>query len=129
MEQRHGAGIGVGLEHDDGALIAQRLDRIQQSSDLTGMVRIVVVNVGSVILALEFKASSRSRKTGKAVFDGGGLYAEAYAGRSRRKSVFEVMLAGDMDADGFEELTLIHDVKFCERAETYNVFGIDVGLI
>ena len=111
VKQCHRARIGVRLENDDGALIAQGLHRVEQSFELARMVGIVVINVRTVEFSLEFKSSARPGKTGKTVFYSGGLYAEAYAGCRRGERVFEVMHTGNMDADRIEQLSLVHYIK------------------
>ena len=78
VKQRHRARIGVRLENDDGALVAERFDRVQQRLELARMMGIVVINVRAVKFALELKSSARSGEAGKTVFYRGGLNAEAY---------------------------------------------------
>ena len=94
LEEGGGAGVGVGLEHEYGALVAQGLDGVQQGLELAGMVGVVVVDVRAVILAFEFEAPPRAVEAGEAVLDGVGPDAEADAGRRRGEGVLYVVDAG-----------------------------------
>lgn len=58
------------LEHDDRALIVERIHGIEQRAQLTRMVCIIVVQIRSLKLALKIKAAACALKSGKTVLDG-----------------------------------------------------------
>lgn len=58
------------LEHDDRALIVERIDRIEQRAQLARMVRIIVIQIRALELALIIKPAAGTFKAGETVLDG-----------------------------------------------------------
>ena len=56
----------MGLERQDDPVIVHGTDRLDGGSQLTGMVGIVVINIGTVKLSLEFQAASCAVEGSKA---------------------------------------------------------------
>ena len=116
----------MGLEHHYGALVAQRLHSVQQRLQLSGMVGVVVVNVGAVVFALELESAQCAVESRKAVGHGGGLDAQADGGGGGGQGVVDVVAPGDMDGDGGKELSPVHDVKGGHGADALHVGGVHV---
>ena len=55
VEELRRAAVGMRLEHDDRALIVERIDRIEQRTQLARMVRIIVIQIRALELALIIK--------------------------------------------------------------------------
>lgn len=52
VEELRRAAVGMRLEHDDRALIVERIDRIEQRAQLARMVRIIVIQIRALDLPL-----------------------------------------------------------------------------
>ena len=96
IEQRGGAGVGVGLEGQDEPFVGQRLRGAQQRLHLVGMVGVIVIDLRAAEGALVLKAPScagegrqarRYRLAGK---------AENIGGTGRRQGVGNIVGAGDV---------------------------------
>ena len=55
------------LKHNDRALVAERFDRVKQRLELARMVGVIVVNIRTVVLALELKPAVRTGESGEAL--------------------------------------------------------------
>lgn len=70
VEELRRAAVGMRLEHDDRALIVERIDRIEQRAQLARMVRIIVIQIRALELALIVKPAAGTFKAGETVLDG-----------------------------------------------------------
>ena len=111
VEERGGAAVGMRLEDQDRALVIELFHRVQQGFQLTGVMRIIIVNIRSVVLSFELKASSSSAEAGKPIFHGIRADTQAYGGRCRCQSVFHIVLSGNMELNISEEPSVVHDVE------------------
>ena len=59
-----GPGVGMGLESKDNPLVTHGLNRLNRSSQLAGVVRIIIKQVSTIYLALELQTATCSVKTG-----------------------------------------------------------------
>lgn len=85
------------LEHDDRALIVERIDSIEQRAQLARMVRIIVIQICALELALIVKPAAGTFKTGETVLDGVRTDAE-HDGRSRsRERIAHIVDARNVD--------------------------------
>ena len=103
IEQSDGAGIGVRLEDGDDALIAERNHGVQQRLQLARVMGVIVVDVGAVVFALEFKAAIRASEGGQTIGDGIGRDTDRNGRCRRRQSVADVVFTGDENGDMTEK--------------------------
>ena len=60
LEERGGAGIGVRLKDQHRAAVVQFLHSVEEALQLTGVMGVVILDVGAVILHFELKAAART---------------------------------------------------------------------
>ena len=121
------AGIGMGLENNDCALITKRLNSIHEAFELTGMMGIVIVYISTVELALEFKAPACTCECRKAILDSKRTCTETNGGSSGCKGILYRVHTGNTQGNMGEFASLIDNIKVGLCTQKNNILGINIG--
>ena len=111
LKEGVGAGVGVGLEGADNALIGQVLHRGEEGVKLTGMVGVVVVDLRAVEAALMLKSAARAGEAAQAAAHSLAGDAQHISGRGGGQGVEDVVMTGHQQLYMGVESAVHHNVK------------------
>ena len=114
------------LKHNDRALVAERFDRVKQRLELARMVGVIVVNIRTVVLALELKPAVRTGESGETVADGRGTAPETDRRRRSRERILHIVDTGNTEAYMREHLFAVYNVKLRLCAVLHDIGGVDI---
>ena len=114
------------LEHDDRALIVERIHGIQQRAQLTRMVCIIVVQIRALKLALKIKAAACALKSGKTVLDGIRADTEHNGCGRGSERVAHIVNTRHVECHAGKIISPVINIKLRHRAAVHDVLCIDV---
>jgi hypothetical protein len=111
VEERLGAGIGVGLKGADYPAVAKPPGGIQKRLEFPGVVGVIVVHLGAAAAALMLKAPAGAPEDRQPLLHRPGGDAQADAGGGGGQGVFHIVYAGDAQLHMGEAFAPVYDVE------------------
>ena len=127
VKQLFGAGVGMGLEGADDALIGPLSGHGQQGVELVGVMGIIVVNVGPVIGALALKPPAGTQEVVQTVLHGLCADAQQIGGAGGGQGVGDVVIAAHQQLHVGIFLAADDDIEGGQTVKVGHVVGIAVG--